>query len=503
MSSIRERKNVLGQYAPEIQKKSLNDFIRPEFYDKINTCPVYQRHIRWTPNAMNDFIYTVMNNGLVPGFILYQLMNEERIEKNAGKVFEMVDGQHRLYALKAFVDATERKVQHVKNSFVVHWKYDYKNENGVVEYSRVFYKETRDVREYCRKNKFIPHYLTDEEREYFDNFGVNLTLIRSALQVEQRREIFMTLQKGIPVRNSDLLKNKTDCKLVAFIRDNGYEEMMTNIVFERCYKKAPKYWIHWVCRCYFMYMQLIENNKGNENYENKINKISKEFLKEDNLIELLIKTNDDKLNTMDETDLDRFHDVFMSFIAFLQQFEENKNSKKNEETDEKEYYCLNPTQLFALFYVLCDETKDKNIILTHIEHLSCDGQIKSKKTLWNSKDLTVDCDKYFKKCVFQMNHFTEIAGPIQNIDIENIPKNKLLKKRVWNKCVDNHCQICNDTITEKDFKVGHIVPISLGGITILENLIPVCVECYRGINNKNANEYKINMYPNEINENIS
>ena len=478
-SAIRVRKNLLGEYPPEIQRIRLEDLLRDSYFDKINSRPIYQRHIRWSPTAMNDFIGTIMNNGLIPGIIMYQLAPDERSGKNEGKTFEMVDGQHRLFTFKAFVESTKQYLPHIKNPFIVYWNYEFEAENGEIQVSQIFYKRTEEVIEWCRDNKIInPQFLSDEEKEYFDNFGINITLIRSRLTLNQRREIFMSLQKGIPVRNSDFLKNKTDCKLVAFMSENCYEEMMTNTFFEHCYKKAANYWVHWVARCFFLYKRFRKICK-----DPKLNEtpVSEFFLLEDKQIKKLIEVNSPEFNPRTEEEISYIHDfddVFRAFIAFLQQIND-------------EYYNrLNPTQIFALFYILCDDSKDINIILSHIPYLSREGQARSKRSLWESRDERGPRRDYFNKCLTQLSTITERASPLDDRQIS-----KALRKIVWQKCVDNQCEICEDEITEKEFEAGHIIPRALGGRTEIENLIPICFACNRGMGTRNAYEYKRDMYP--------
>ena len=474
MSTVnRIRKNLLGVYSHETLKKEICDLLKDSYFDKINSRPVYQRHIRWAPAAMNDFVGTVMNNGLVPGLIMYQLAADEKNGKNEGKSFEMVDGQHRLFTLRAFIESTVQILPHIKKPFVVHWNYETVLEDGTSQFSPVFYKETPNVVEWCHENKLIPQYLSEDERDYFDHFGVNLTLIRSKLSLNQRREIFMSLQKGIPVRNSDFLKNKTDCKLVAFISENCYEEMMTNTFFEHCHKKAANYWVHWICRCFLLYKRF--NTKCHSDKLNAL-PVSEIFLIEDKLIKKLIEVNSPEFNPKDDELIHEFDDVFRGFIEFLQRFEEGSR--------------LNPTQIFALFYVICDDSKDTSIMLSHIPYLAREGYKKDKRTMWESKDEREPRREYFNRCFNQLTSITERAMPLDDRQIS-----KALKKLVWAKCVENQCEICEDDITEKEFEAGHIIARALGGQVNIENLIPICFTCNRGMGTRNAYEYKKDMYP--------
>jgi hypothetical protein len=477
MSAIRLRKNLLGETAPETFKKEIQDLLKDSYYDKINSRPVYQRHIRWSHPAMNDFIGTVMDNGLVPGLIMYQLSSDEKIGKNERKSFEMVDGQHRLFTLKAFMESTIQWLPHIKKSFIVHWKYQTTNENHKSETICVFYKDTPDVTQWCAENKITnPQFLTEEEREYFDHFGVNITLIRSKLTLNQRREIFMSLQKGIPVRNSDFLKNKTDCKLVSFMSENSYEEMMTNTFFEHCHKKATNYWVHWVARCFILYKRF--HSKLNSDKSNDL-PVSEYFLLEDKQIKKLIENNNVELNPRDVDIIHEFDDVFRGFIEFLQRFPEETR--------------LNPTQIFALFYVLCDESKNLEVILTHVPYLAREGYRKDKRTMWESKDEKQPRRVYFDKCLNQLSSIVEPAQPYDDRQIS-----KAMKKRVWEKCVDNMCEICEDEIDQFNFEAGHIISRALGGQVNIENLIPICFDCNRAMGTRNAYEYKQDVYPHTI-----
>ena len=476
---IRIRKNLLGEDSPKTIPKELcdllNDSFKDSYFNKINSRPVYQRHIRWPAAAMNDFISTVMNNGLVLGLIMYQLATDEKIGKNEGKSLELVDGQHRLFTLKAFMDASIKMVPHIKKEFIVHWNYETLLEDGTYEYSHVFYKKTPDVVNWCRENKITPQYLTEEEKEHFDHFNIDIRLMEDKLSLDQRREIFMSLQKGIPVRNSDFLKNKTDCELVAFMSENNYQDMMTDTFFEHCHKKAANYWVHWICRCFLLYKRF--NAKFNSDELNAL-PVSEIFLIEDKKITKDIKNNSPELNPNDSELIHEFDNVFRDFIEFLQRFDEGQK--------------LNPTQIFALFYSFCDKSKNFDIIFTHIHNISTEGNEKDKKNMWESKGKRTPRREYFNYCLNQINSITERALP---------PDEKLvskpLRKLVWAKCVDNQCAICEKPITKtkNGFHVGHIVARARGGKTDIDNLIPMCSDCNLKMGTRNAHEYRDDVYP--------
>jgi len=378
-TQIRQRNNLLGETRPENVNVQISHLLLDSDYLKYNLRPVYQRHIRWSKNAMNDFIGNIMNNGLVPPIIQYKLSNEEKVGKNQGKSYEIVDGQHRLFTLKAFYDATYKNCPHIKNNFIVYWNYE--------PDMPVFYKDTRDVQSWCLKYGKVPSFLTDDEKEYFDSFIINIIRINSQIDINKRREMFMSMQKGIPVRNSDLLKNKTDCKFIAFINENNYEEMMNDTFLQHCTKNAINYWVNWSCRCFFLWKATTKTNN-----EQQIKDACIAFSTTDNTIGKRIMSNSNqnpqtRFNPSDN-DLDNFDDAFRSFISFLQ----------NENIQDIKF---NPTQIFALFYRSC--LRDINEIISHMYPFSQRGI--SKNNVWESNTDSETRKEYFKECVEQIKEY--------------------------------------------------------------------------------------------------
>jgi hypothetical protein len=473
MSVIRRiRKNLLGSVEPQSRPKEIRDLLRPDYFNKIMLRPRYQRHIRWSTDAMNDFIGTIMNNGLIPGVIMYQLHSEDKTEQDQdqGKDFEVVDGQHRLYTLNAFYSSAVQFLPHIKKPFIVHWSYETLDEDGNKNIQRVFYKETEEVVNWYRENykEGAPCFLTEEEKIAFQNFTMGITMLRSRLSMDQRREMFMSLQKGIPVRNSDFLKNMTSCKLISAFEEYGYEQMMTDVFFERCSKKAMNYWIQWATRCFLLFKRskIVRPNDPP----------SETFLKMDSCFQKAIKANHTELNPTSEL-FEEFDDVFREYICLLQGLQEGVK--------------LNPTQMFALFYRLCSGNYDLDILKSHMVLFGKEGQRREFKSLWETKGEMEPRRRYFNECLAQLESMVEVARPI-----DETPVSKELRAQVLEKCVNGKCLICEDNeINEDCFEAGHIVARALGGPTELDNLIPICIECNRSMGIKNAYEYKRDVYP--------
>jgi hypothetical protein len=462
-NTIRVRKNLLGEYEPRTVQKEIRDLMQSNYYDTITLRPVYQRHIRWSKDAMNDFIGTIMNNGLVPGIIMYKLHTEDKVENNKNKEYEVVDGQHRLFTIKAFVDATYQYSTHINKAFIVYWNYE--------PNMPVFFKDTPNVQEWCQLNGKTPYFLTQEESNYFLRFSLNITTINSRVPLDQRREIFMSLQKGIPVRNSDLLKNKIDCKLIAFMSEESYEQMMLLDFITHCTKNAPKYWVNWVVRCFLLYLAFIEKR------DKDVYKADSAFSISDKTIDKWIKTNHIFLNPTDDI-LSDFDDAFRSFILFLN-------------NDKLIGIKFNPTQLFALFYWSCSGDESINdTVLSHLPFFAKEGYTKIKRNMWESNTEREPRKQYFNECLTQISNMVEFAEPID----EN-PISFSTRKQVWEKCIDGKCEICDGELTEETFEVGHIIARALGGQKGLDNLIPICVDCNRSMGIRNPYEYKNEVYP--------
>jgi hypothetical protein len=463
-AQLRVRRNLLGDTQPQGVNKQVRDLLQPDYFNSIQLRPIYQRHIRWSPAAMNAFVDTIMENGIVPSVLLYKLHPEDKTdEKMIDKRVETMDGQHRLFTLNAFKSAKFQKLPHIAKPFIVHWIFEEFNEEGYKIQHHVFYEETTDVDEYCRSQKIIPEYMTQEEQDAFNDFSIHITTIQKKLSIEDRRKIFMSLQNGVPVRNSDYLKNMTDCSVVAGFNAHNYEQMMLETFLPHCTKNAGNFWIQWATRCFYLFKHSISETKISA---------SEVFLISDSKIKKQIKESIKTLNPTAE-EFNAFDDTFRSFLEFLQ------------ETECK----LNPTQIFALFYASCNASFNSTIVATHMPRFAQDGN--KYKTIWESKTENAPRRAYFNECLEELEAMTFPALPI-----DETPVSKKLRKQVFAKCEDGLCTICKETpINSEDFEAGHITARARGGLTTIENLLPMCITCNREMGVRNAYEFQQDRYP--------
>jgi 5-methylcytosine-specific restriction endonuclease McrA len=472
MSSTRIRKNLLGSTPPQSVSMFIRSLFAPDYFEKINIRPRYQRHIRWKLPAMCELISLIMNNGLLNNITIYKLHPEDKVEHQGKYDDEVMDGQHRLFTLNAFKSSSLQKLPHIKKPFIVHECYETIDENGNKNIQRLFYKDSPELQNWYRDSSYdgVPCFYTQEEKNKFDSFVINITMIYSKLSFNDRRENFISFQKGIPVRNSDYLKNICSCKLIAEFDANGYEEMM-NVFLSYCTKKATRYWVQWATRCFLLFKR---NNTLEERSESEPVDI---FLKKDTAIKIAIEKNHVELNPSGE-EFDKFDDVFRCFIAFLQNLDEVME--------------FNPTQLFALAnHFFCGDV-DTNVMRTHMPLFAKNGKKKAHKTLWEHSNSDQRKD-YFNDCLAELSDMTEEAIAIP---LDTKKPSKALKKQVFEKAkVCGACDTCGTKITIDKFHCGHILARKLNGLVKLDNLIPLCAECNLSMGTLDPDYYKKQVLP--------
>jgi hypothetical protein len=78
------------------------------------------------------------------------------------------------------------------------------------------------------------------------------------------------------------------------------------------------------------------------------------------------------------------------------------------------------------------------------------------------------------------------------IKMSKVIKTKIpvaLREQVWvnffGKKFEHKCYVkwCNNNIDVFNFQVGHNIPESKGGLTLLENLRPICIRCNQSMSN--------------------
>lgn len=465
----RVRRNLLGRRPQTVSKEIIDLF---EKQHRIDMRPPYQRDIRWGPLLMNGLIGTIMDNGLVPGLIFYKLHAADKVGRPTMSV-EVVDGQHRLFTVFNFM-ACEYVQLPRKKKFIIYWPY--KLPNGKIV--PVFYKETSATCEWFSKNtEFAPRYFTEEEQAYFNEFCFDIREIDFQLDMDQRRQIFMSLQNGVQVKNSDWLKNKTDCGLINFMSEHGYEQKMKNpdtgiLVFS--HKKTDQYYIQWVCRFYFLFLAVKNLKRGELALDTFDSLTAKQFVMGDTDYKHLCTPTDRSLN--DIASIVEFNETFEAFHDLI-----NSDVCRGIE--------FNPTQLFALFQYVCSNLDSiQDIDYVHMKAFFNNGKELPYRTMWEKNTPDTIRASYYKECVRQLYRIIETV----TTDVFTAKISTKLKHEVWvhwfGDDVEAKCP-CGTSITEDDNHCGHIEARSRGGKTSVRNLRPICASCNMRMKAQNLNDY--------------
>jgi len=185
------------------------------FYDqylknnKINLSPEYQREFCWNNDKQNLLIDSIMKNYIVPMFII--IKNKKKDKENPYE-YECIDGQHRFAVIKNYIEGKRITDKHA------HWK---SVEKG--KYNKVFYEKTKDLAAAHYTNK---KYMTDEQKEQFNNFDITVCIIETSLTFQQITKIFFRLQNGEKVRGTTTFLNN-DHPICELMRKNNLGKITT------------------------------------------------------------------------------------------------------------------------------------------------------------------------------------------------------------------------------------------------------------------------------------
>ena len=83
--------------------------------------------------------------------------------------------------------------------------------------------------------------------------------------------------------------------------------------------------------------------------------------------------------------------------------------------------------------------------------------------------------------------------PLEAVEVVKYQKKKIpqaVREQVWlhsiGKVFETKCKTkwCTNRITAFDFQCGHNIPESKGGLTTLDNLVPICARCNSSMGNR-------------------
>jgi hypothetical protein len=429
--------------------------------------PVYQRDIRWTSENMCALISAIMHDGMLGGLVMYKLQAKDERARPEFR-YEMIDGQHRFFTISKYFNS--EIVTEVGNKpFLITWI----NRAADGTNTHIFFKKTAATEEWESQNRSLKvDYMTEDECEHFQTYKMDMKTVRDPLTFDQRRDLFVMLQKGVSVRGSDLLKNEgIRNPLVRYIVETSrLETPFKKLLADRCWMNPKNYWLHWAIRAF-----LIVNPPADTLSE-------EQFAIRDSQLTKMIRDGAPCLQTKEEEHL-QFGAILERTMKFLDTLPKGVK--------------LPPSHLFAVIAHLAQGEEDREeILMGHIDEWANNAYAK----LWRKGKGWDKADKEEKMMYFSslVDELDRIKMPALKVgERKTIPKK--LREKVWHTSfgdeVEGSCYCCDETIIfDRNYHVGHIIAHAQGGSDKVDNLRPVCRSCNLEMGVQNMDDFKKKYY---------
>lgn len=261
---------------------------------------------------------------------------------------------------------------------------------------------------------------------------------------------------------------------------------------------------------YFAYSKL------NTMFPHRIMKLSVDyyfFSGGDNSIELIYKLiNENKPNLIVRCSIDKYKIIKEIEMFFRKNFNEYIKSTKNPHKPNISWDYINNELLESNIIDILGITNSNDLINKIIELNTYYSTISNEQfKSWGIKNILDLKDKingkankfylgiYSNEWIYRLvdlyqsnkNHH-EILHIAKDFRIKINPR---LKREVWktyneeNK-IDGNCYCCEEDIHFNEFECGHVIPVTKGGKTHLDNLRPICSQCNKDMGILNLEEFK-------------
>ena len=413
--------------------------------------PSYQRGITWTEAKVDKFINTIMCDEYVPPVLLY------KYPEALGDIeFESIDGQHRMESIKAFREAAPM-INKKGTEIPAYVK------SGDIY---MFYKETEYTRNWQIKMGYSVEYLDERQQKKFDRFRLSIQVYNNELTLDERRRIFANLQEGVPVRNSDKLKNTVDGKLVSELNEidweSPYKEHYMSLLTS-CREQNRLF-------CIVRLRMIFENSENTDEYCR--------------MIDSSIKRGIEKGRFLAQGNIGKFDDVMTKVYGALVQLKGIHPGAK-----------YTPIQVFALVLEIFKSHEEPEKVDRLVERCATyivnekgknydvNNNEFNNKTLWFDAKYPIECAiAYTNKCrEYLSSSDAPIAAQISGKRKYNksTSRTAVWEKRFFGETIGN-CFCCHKTLknTGVNWDRGHDLAHSNGGSdTDIANLEVVCKKC--------------------------
>jgi len=439
--------------------------------DKLNRRPSYQRNPVWKNDQKSYLIDTIMNQCPMPIFLLYMYDKDEE--------YECIDGQNRLTTIKEYIE------QDGENNID---PFPYKTETDDGEEYIYFYnpKTQEKMQKYCdikNKNKKNKTYrlMNDKEVKRFNKYELTLSQIKTKLSFEKRKDIFMRWQNGTSINQCDAFKNESH-PFCEYIVQNNVEQTVGKSL---CEFLKPKFKTNWLW-----------------DIHRALNCIEKDNIKESIISTIQSRTiiSNDKTTTS------------QNFKEKLEKLQKILNKIKPLQKYSSKMYI---SFILGLLHLWTKSNQDVREICEKEEFLldfakeSLDNKSHNHSTLNNGPQTKVFIESFnlFNNCFYsKIDLYSPKVGISSSISnaYKKQPIPSGVKTDVWNKYIgieigETKCLCCGlNSITQREFHTGHIIPERHGGSSNIDNLRPICMKCNSSMGTQNMINYIRTHYPANI-----
>jgi hypothetical protein len=436
----------------------------------LNLHPAYQRSLVWDHDQKSNLIDSVMKNIPMPIFLLYRHQMEE----------ECIDGQNRLNTIKEYI---EQIPDEDKGIMPWAWKifsdekteYVYYNNQNTKAIMLAFCEQKKKKAKTPSKEFRL---MRDDELKRFRQYQVNLSEIKQYLTFEQRKAIFTRWQNGTGITQCDKFKNN-DNQFCLYIINNDVESRFLPKICQ-ILKSGKQNWLWDLYRLTLLFLDPSKDKtKDKKEFILSSIKVRTDIAKNHpNLIPEQYKQTFDRVEKFLTKVSPLAKLKFKVPISFLLQF--------------AYFYLQFPPEINAIM-------EKEEFILEYASFIQRDDL--NYNTLNNGPNVTEFLDNWNIMETEFKNLISKHSPPpeIKNNKKTKIPDN--LKTDVWNKYVGKsngvaNCLCCGvNEISSRDFECAHIKAEANGGLTILENLRPICSKCNRSMGTQHMEEFMKKFYP--------
>jgi hypothetical protein len=444
-----------------------------DYYPTANMQPPYQRGWMWPEEKISKFLETVYErSGLVQEIILYSYQENEITNKYE---YETVDGQHRMTSLFAFRTGSP----------IIG-----KNNKSIRAYMKIgvryiFYEPIPAIEQWQQDTGNTVAYLDVNQRKEFDRFELRFQIIQSPLMPDERRQWFDRLQEGVPVRNSDKLKNIVDGKIISELNSiDNWESKYRSKYMSRLTSCREQNRLFCMVRLYRVFHAIKTGKDIGFVMESDDTQIKKMLLlgsiPELNMAAEFGKAMDIVYDALDELEPKGKHYTPIQLFALAVEIFKTPDPET-------------VNQLVTRCQTQVKQKSEKKIV-------NCDvKENKARKSLWFDalyKDKKDEYTKYYKDSCDFLRSDAVISKPVPKA--RKVSKN-VTPKKVWAKFfgTDEHgsCFCCDKPLKFCDYgnqwAKGHNVAHAVGGSdTDIGNFVVECNECNNAHKKMSADEYR-------------